>query len=242
MKNKQKLIEITLAEILHLLCLVSIVLTAGYLFSTLALDFQKISPDAKEIEEAIKEEMVLKGKIDESIEVIKKVFLQLVLGLVGFIVLTIGLTTLTKGFIYSRYSKKSYWDFLRSFAPVNVVWMTVWTGIFLISFRVFRTELFPFAFIGLIALYMILTPILRSVYTTHKGRLHKVFIDKGIKRFHRYLIPMLIAMVLGFLNLVIWLFIFIKPGVIFILINACFTIFIIILGRNLFVKAAGRLK
>lgn len=242
-KLDKRVLNITLAEILNVLCILLLVGAVGALFTSLSGDLKDLTPKVSKVKKLGEKEQTITPKMketmDKGVTLIKAFFLKLILGMLAFLVALVALTTLIKGFIYSRYSSMKLKEFMKGFAKINIPWQFAWIALLMLSFTIISELLLPFVIIIEFILYLLLTPIYRASFTTHKT---PKALFRQLKNLHLYILPVIIITALGFINFLVWMMISIKPGLIFIVLNTILTLFLFIWGRTYIILVAGDIK
>lgn len=236
-KLDKRTLNVTLVEIFNALGLFLLLIGIGLLFGSLSQDLENLTPHIDKVHEFVKNHdgtsnAPIEENMEQGIFIMKTFMLKLTVGLIIALLLFVLFTTFTKGFIYSAYTKSDFRQFLRGFAKINIPWQLSWIVIIMLSFKIFHQLFAPFVVLLEIMLYFLLTPIYRSIYA--KKKKHEGFLKaivKKMKRAYMYLLPILLIFLLGFANFFIWVLIAIMPGLIFILLNAVFTLFLIVWAR-----------
>ncbi|MBN2457606.1 hypothetical protein JXB31_00570 [Candidatus Woesearchaeota archaeon] len=138
----------------------------------------------------------LEQKLDANVSVIKMFFLRSGFLLFGFMLLLFLISTLASGFIYSWLHKFSFRRFIMGFFICNLLWYLLWMMLITIQLVLFRIHVSGYLIAATLILFILLTPLFRSVCKEKAGlkdslKIFKMFLRQCIFKLYLFLVPLL---------------------------------------------------
>jgi hypothetical protein len=151
----------------------------------------------------------MKSQLDSNVNAVKSFFINSILSIVLFIFLVLLVSSLIRGYIYSRLHKSAYLKFVWRFSLHNILWYLFFGALVILSFFTFKLIVAGYVVVSLLIFMIIFTPIFRSLHHENDTmkKFYSRFFRKGILRFYRliitfiaiYIIVMLAILLLSFI-------------------------------------------
>jgi hypothetical protein len=136
----------------------------------------------------------LEQKLESNVSAVKGFFIKSGLTVIGLVIVLLFISSICRGFVYSRLHKINFRRFIKRFTLHNVLWYLFWALLIIITFSIFKPLVAGYIIAVKLMLIIVLTPIYRSLHRENDSlsAIIKRFISKGILRFYRFLLPLLL--------------------------------------------------
>lgn len=199
-----RLVSIIAYDVLFLLCMVGIIYLAFFLFQHSVAGLEETIPKLTSITDHISSavpevsEEVMK-EINELRSFFYSIIAKIAFILIGAVIAVIFLVSLFKGLIWANVLKKKFDElFYKKFLFLNLLWAALWLIFSVVVALLVKRVLIVHYLIAVSVLFLYFTIILCSLFDKNKkswGMVKQAF-GLGIKKFHLFIIPYLLAYII----------------------------------------------